>query len=231
MHVRHPIDAALVRRYCGDYPPHRHDHAQVLLGLHGSLQLEVNGRAAYVDASCGLVVPAGASHAYLADGAACVVVLDCEPGPSTERFRRFALPANWHRTRAGTDVAALLAGLDELPTVQARRRIDLQALARRVDADLVHPWTVADLAALCHLSPQRLRARFPELAGASPLAWLRQRRLDEAQRLLGLGWNLDATALRVGYASASALSHAMRRDRGTGARALRRGEGRASFES
>ena len=38
--------------------------------------------------------------------------------------------------------------------------------------------------------------------------------------LLRLGWALDAAALRVGYAGASALSHAMRHDRDVGARAL-----------
>jgi AraC-like DNA-binding protein len=231
MQTRTHFDAALVRCYSGEYPMHRHDHAQVLLGLQGSLQLDVDGQAAYVDASCGLVVPAGASHGYMAQGTARVVVLDCDPGPSTDRFRRFSLPMHWPRGRPHGDAAALLAALDALPTVQARRRIDLDALARRVDADLARAWTLADLAALCHLSPQRLRARFTELAGASPLAWLRKRRLDEAQRLLGLGWALDATALRVGYASASALSYALRRDRATGARALRRGASRASFES
>jgi len=231
MPTRSSFDAALVRRYAGEYPAHRHDHAQVLLGLQGSLQLDVDGHAAYVDASCGLVVPAGSSHAYLADGTARVLVVDCEPGPGTERFRRFALAAGWQHAPGARDAASLLAGLAALPTVQARRRIDLDALARRIDADLARDWSVADLAALCHLSPQRFRARFPALAGTSPLAWLRQRRLDEAQRLLGLGWALDTVALQVGYASAPALSHALRRDRATGARALRRVPTRALLES
>lgn len=231
MQTRHAFDAALVRRYAGEYPTHRHEHAQVLLGLQGSLQLDVDGHAAHVDASCGLVVPAGAGHAYLTDGTAHVVVLDCEPGPATGRFRRFRLPAGWQHEHRRLDSAALLAGLDALPTLHPRRRIDLEALARQIDADLARTWTVAELAALCHLSPQRFRARFPELAGTSPLAWLRRRRLDEAQRLLGLGWGLETVALQVGYAGASALSHALRRDLATGARALRRGEGRALLES
>jgi AraC-like DNA-binding protein len=225
------VDTALVRRYAGEYPPHRHEHSQVLLGLQGSLQLEVDGHAAFVDGSCGLVVPAGADHGYVADGTASVLVLDCAAGPATNRFRRFALPAGWQRGAGALDAAKVLAGLDGLPTLHARRRIDLVALARHVDADLARGWSVDALAALCHLSPQRFRARFAELAGTSPLAWLRRRRLDEAERLLGLGWTLETAALHVGYAGASALSYALRRDRATGARALRRDASRASFES
>jgi AraC-like DNA-binding protein len=77
------------------------------------------------------------------------------------------------------------------------------------------------MAERCLLSPQRFHARLLELTGHSPQAWLRTLRLDEAQRLLRRGLTLEAAAARVGYRSASALAHAMRRDRATGARDLR----------
>ena len=77
------------------------------------------------------------------------------------------------------------------------------------------------MAERCLLSPQRFHARLLELTGCSPQAWLRTLRLDEAQRLLRRGLTLEAAAARVGYRSASALAHAMRRDRATGVRGLR----------
>ena len=88
------------------------------------------------------------------------------------------------------------------------------------------------MAGLCRFSPQRFRARFAELTGLSPLAWVRQRRLDEAQRQLRAGLPLDTVALQVGYASASALCFALRRERGIGARQLRAQAGpvRASLD-
>jgi len=229
MPLRTDFDPTLVRHYGTEAGCHAHDHSQVLFGLDGSLQLEVEGHAAFVDAACGLVVPAGAAHAYHAERAARVLVLDCAAGPGTDRFRRFALPAGWHGRALDRD--ALLAALGAAPTLQPRRRIDLAALAERVDAGLARPWTVADLADGCHLSPQRFRARFAELTGMSPLEFVRSRRLDRAERLLRQGWALEAVALQVGYASASALSFAMRRDRDTGARELRRAPGRALLES
>ena len=82
-------------------------------------------------------------------------------------------------------------------------------------------WTVAALAELCRFSPQRFRARFSELSDLSPVAWVRQRRLDAAERMLRAGLPLETVALQVGYASASALCFALRRERGIGARSLR----------
>jgi len=211
------LDATLVRCYGVDPGCHAHDHSQVLFGVDGSLELEVEGHAAFVDAASGLVVPAGSIHTYQAVRGARVLVLDCAEGPGTDRFRRFALPAGWRAL--GRD--ALLEGLGAARTLQPRRRIDLAALAECIDAAPARPWTVAELADACHLSSQRFRARFAELTGLSPMAFVRMRRLAQAERLLRHGWSLEAVALQVGYASASALSFALRRDRDTGARALR----------
>lgn len=213
------LDPTLVRHYGAEGGRHAHEHAQVLFGLDGTLQMEVEGHAAWVDASCGLVIPAGAEHSYGAAGRARVLVLDVAPRRGTERLRRFALPPGWRQQ--ALDREGLLATLAGAPTLAHRRRIDRDALAARIDADLARRWTVADLADACCLSPQRLRARFQAAWGESPLDFVRARRLDHAARLLRQGLALDAVALQVGYGSASALSAALRRERSLGARALR----------
>lgn len=210
-----------VRAYRGEYGSHSHAHSQVLVGLRGTLQLEVEGRPAFVDPSCGLVIPAGSSHGYLAETSAEMLVVDCEFARGTDRLRRFSLPSRWQVERAALTADGLLDELVEAPTLQTRRRLDLAPLVRQVDAELHRGWTVAELADLCRFSPQRFRARFAEVTGMPPLAWVRQRRLDEAQRLLRAGLPLNTVALRVGYAGASALCFALRRECGVGARQLR----------
>jgi len=209
-----------VRLYDREGGRHAHDHAQVLFGIEGTLRLEVEGRGAWVDASSGLVVPPGASHTYCADHTARVLVLDDLSGPATDRFRRFALPPGWQKGKLGPD--ALVEALLGAATIRARRRLDLETLGGCVDADLGRAWTVADLAAICCLSPQRLRARFAQALGQSPQAFVRARRLNRAEELLRRGLSLEAVALQVGYSTASALSAALRRDRDSGARSLRK---------
>ncbi|MEZ5645575.1 MAG: AraC family transcriptional regulator [Burkholderiaceae bacterium] len=221
------IDPALVRRYERIGGTHTHAHAQVLFGIDGTLEVEVESHSVWVDATCGLVVPAGATHAYCALRTARVLVMDDLTGPATERLRQFALPRGWHKT--ALDVDALVHTLAGASTLRTRRRIDLDALAERIDADLTRAWTVAELAEACFLSPQRLRARFAQDLGQSPLAFVRARRLNRAEQLLRRGFSLDTVAAQVGYAGASALSAALRRERNSGARELRRS--RAFLES
>lgn len=220
-----------VRTYRGAYGAHSHAHAQVLVGMRGRLQLEVDGRPAFVDPSCGLVIPAGACHEYLAELPAQLLVIDCDAAMGTDRLRRFARPSTWPTDGASLATEALLCSLIGAPTLLPRRPLDLALVERTVDAELHRRWTVADLARLCRFSPQRFRARFAEVTGMSPLAWVRQRRLVSAERLLRAGLSLEAAALQVGYASASALCFALRRERGLGARRLRAaGPVRASLD-
>jgi AraC-like DNA-binding protein len=167
------------------------------------------------------VIPAGSSHGYLAETPVEMPVLDCAAAAGTDRLRRFELPSQWQVECTAWSAKILLCELVGAPTLQTRRRLDLAPLLRRVDAELHRDWSVAELATVCGFSPQRFRARFAELTGLPPLAWLRQRRLDEAQRQLRAGLPLDTVALHVGYASASALCLALRRERGIGARGLR----------
>lgn len=209
---------ASLRRYHGLPAAHEHAFAQVLLGLHGRLELEVGGRRAWVDAENGLVVPAGTRHQFHAPQPAQVWVIDSPVQPALARVRRFALAPGWHRA----DTAALLAHVAGAPRALQRRPLAPAQIEAAVDAALHEAWPTARLAALAHLSPQRFHARWLALTGLAPQAWLRARRLDAAARLLRAGVPLETAALRVGYARASALSAALRRERDLGARALRR---------
>ena len=214
-----------IRHYCGEHAAHVHDgHAQLLYALTGCMELEVNGRSSFVDTACGLLIPAGSRHGYLAPVGAQMLVLDVVGAQhhALDKVRRFQVPAAapCAPTQMGADQRLQL--LLQSPTLLPRRSVDVAAMERHVRTSLHSDWPTARMAALVHLSPQRFHARWQELTGSTPQQWLRQIRLDEAERLLARGRSLQACASACGYASASALAYALRRDRDTGARQLRR---------
>ncbi|WP_343593826.1 AraC family transcriptional regulator [Paracidovorax wautersii] len=95
--------ACSVRAYSGEYAVHAHAHAQVVYALAGRMELEVAGRALWVDRASGIVVPAGVRHGFSALPGARFCVFDLPEGSGTERVRRFAVPP---QARSWIDAAA-----------------------------------------------------------------------------------------------------------------------------
>jgi AraC-like DNA-binding protein len=210
-----------VRRYSGEYASHAHDHVQIMFALDGRMELDALGHAAFVDTSCGMVVPAGVTHGFLAPRHTRMFVLDVPPQAGIDRLKRFAVTPAIRQLTQMTDTTNALAQLLQAPDIATRRGIDLTRLNHALDAALHETWTTERMARLFYLSAQRFHARLLELCGQTPQAYLRKRRLDRAQALLVMGMPLETAAWQVGYRSASALGFALRRDRQSGARVLR----------
>ncbi|MFI6369550.1 cupin domain-containing protein [Streptomyces sp. NPDC050546] len=86
---------------------------------------------------------------------------------------------------------------------------------RHLHSDPASPWTVSALASRVGVSRATLARRFTELVGQAPIAYLADWRLDMAADLLQEPEaTIEAVARQVGYASASALSTAFKRERG-----------------
>lgn len=222
-----------IRRYNGEYAAHAHDHAQLMFALDGRMELEIEGRAAYADASSGVIVPAGMAHGFLAPQAR-MLVIDAPAQSATDRVRRFAVTADCLQlAQQVSEPTSHVASHDAFhgahhlqvllaaPRILLRRELALHQLNRALDAALHKPWTTAQMAALFHLSGQRFHARLLELTGATPQAYLRTRRLRAAMLSLKKGQTLETVALQVGYNSPSALAFALKREHQVSSRSLR----------
>jgi transcriptional regulator GlxA family with amidase domain len=76
--------------------------------------------------------------------------------------------------------------------------------------------TIAELAALAHMSPRTFARRFVQETGTTPLRWITGQRVLLAQRLLEeTEESVDRVAERAGFGSALALRHHFRAWRGT----------------
>jgi transcriptional regulator GlxA family with amidase domain len=221
------VHALSVRDYGPSRGSHSHEHFQVLVGLDGVLDLEVEGRSQRVAAGGGFVVAPGDRHDFeSARGSSCLVLDTSDVLWS----RCAALPQRPQQVHAlASYLAQALAEKQPLASVHGpallleawsplmqrpsrpRRAIDWAALAAWVQARLHMPLTVDGLAAQACLSSSQFTLRCHEAQGVSPQEWLRGQRLDRAQQLRDAGRSVAEVARHTGYRSPSALTAALRR--------------------
>jgi AraC family transcriptional regulator len=124
------------------------------------------------------------------------------------------------------DERAAHAQLDTLDAVRPSTRAELGRRAGWahdfIFSNYAEPIALAQIAAAAHLSKFHLLRTFHQVYGTTPLAALRARRAEVAQRLLREGAsNLAAVADAVGFGSRWAMQRALRAHCGATARALR----------
>ncbi|MET3913322.1 AraC-like DNA-binding protein [Variovorax sp. OAS795] len=218
-----------LRDYGASRGSHAHDHFQVLIGLAGVLDLEVEGRGARIGAGDAQVVMPCDRHDFEArDGSRCLVLDTTHPA-----WARCAVhaPADASRLRALAQYLAQCAQQPDAsvltlqhgpallleawsagtPVPTRGRRIDWTALAAWARARWHEPLGVAELARVACLSPGQFAQRCRDEQGVSAMHWLRMLRLAHARELRLAGMGVAETARRTGYRSPSALTAALRR--------------------
>lgn len=244
-----------LRHYHDELIAHSHEHPQLVFGLRGSLEFEVQGQAARIDRQGLIVVPAGAHHTCgSAAGSHCLVLdipgnhwLADQLGAHADASQRLlerpgALELDNRQQQLVDWLAAspvddpliarqgavlLLASLNrQAAPIGPSTRLPYAAFDAHIERHAAHPLQVADLARLAGLSSARLHARFASEHGMTPMDYIRQRRLHKARRLLTeTALPVGEIAAQVGYASQSAFSAAMLRAFGRTPLALRREAG------
>ena len=220
-------DVLSVRSYGASHGSHDHDHFQILVGLDGTLELEVNGHGRRIAAGDGCVVPPGERHDFEARSGASCLVLDshasawgrvaCAPQPAVQALAQYLARACSESLPRAQQLGPTL-----LLEAWGPRNVRLPQRARRtIDWDSLAHWalargpgtTVAELATRAHLSAAQLAARCLTEQGRSTQQWLRELRLTRARVWLEQGLSVAETARRSGYRSPSALTAAQRRAR------------------
>jgi AraC-like DNA-binding protein len=223
------LDCIAVRQYDASHGSHAHHHFQILLGLEGALELEIEGQGLRLGVGDGVVIAPDDRHDFEArDGARCLV-LDSGDGawravagrkssigdalPLAQYLAKASELNRRHALRFGPALL-LEAWLPARDTQnpRPRRAIDWQALSAWALTLSTLP-TVPVLAAKVHLSVAQFNARCQDELGESPLRWIRMMRLVQARTWLDTGMGVAQTARRTGYRSASALTAALRRER------------------
>ncbi|MDN7139233.1 helix-turn-helix domain-containing protein [Pseudomonas sp. JQ170] len=241
-----------LRHYRHDLIAHSHEHPQLVFGLRGQLDFELEGRGARVDRQGLMVVPAGAHHTCGSPAGSHCLVLDVpgdawlsrslgEHTSASQRLLEHRGPLSLDNRQqqlvdwlAASPVAdpviaqqgavLLLASLCSTQAPVAEQQLlPYAAFDAHIDRHAAHPLQVADLARLAGLSSARLHARFMLESATTPMDYIRQRRLLQARKLLAeTTLAIGEIASQVGYSSQSAFSAAMLKAFGRAPRDLRR---------
>jgi AraC-like DNA-binding protein len=227
---------------------HRHapDMHQLLASLEGIGEVWLDNRWQPLPAGRAYFTPAGVPHAYRARPRAVWRVAWTMYAPGSPHTPRFSpaipiiIPLN------PRPLALALEGLCEavahatgpaeselwtrlthhlvltaLAPAQARDP-RLTRLWSAVEADLAHPWTLAELSQRAGMSREALRRACQRETGRSPQRELNHRRLRRAADLLRhTSDKIAAIAARVGFSDPFAFSTAFKRARGQGPRSWR----------
>lgn len=223
-----------LRHYGASHGSHTHEHFQVLLGLGGVLELEVQGRGQRLAAGQGCVITPGERHDFASFKGSRCLVLDttqtdwghcatvATTGTTILTLARYLEQALRQPDSLAQHLgpALLLEAWQPFSEAKAApasrfarylRPIDWVKLAEWTQQRLHEPLSVAQLAAQVFLSPTQFSMRCRRETGLSVMQWLRQQRLAHAQALRAQGMKLAEAALQCGYQSPSALTAAMRR--------------------
>jgi len=222
-----PQGSLSLRHFGAAHCSHAHAHFQVLLGLDGVLELEVQGRGQRVGAGQGCVIAPGEHHDFEArSGSRCLILDTAQTGwahcPSQPAQAAQALALAHYLAQALQHPGSLAQHYGPTLLLDAwrapgslprrhERPIDWNQLAAWAGHHLHEPLSVAQLAQQVFLSPSRFAERCRRETGLSVMQWLRSQRLALAVQLRDGGMSVAETALRCGYQSPSALTAALRR--------------------
>ncbi|GGX48457.1 helix-turn-helix transcriptional regulator [Saccharospirillum salsuginis] len=202
-------------RYADLCATDRHDFHQLLLGLEGCVDIEVEGRGGRIQSGGLCVIPAGAVHHYLGLGAGnrCLTLNLADPMLSPEERRLFdrirfsQLPAIPSRLSVNDVLNDDLAEMLDLPRI----RLNLARLSSRVMARLDERWPVTRLADTANVSERQLRRLLARDTGLTPGQWLTRLRVNVALReLRTTGHTITDIALDCGFQSPAHFSRCVR---------------------
>lgn len=238
-----PAVSLALRSYSGQVELHDHDFHQLVLPQSGSMDIEVDGRAGKVDWSQGVVIPAGARHAFLAQKANTFLVLDvpattfCGPknldlstrlqadkrffpvGPEIRHLLEYAsrsAPLLTSSPQVAESWSTLLLSSLTLPPgiIPEHGQFTLARALAYIESHLDSRLSATEIARVAGTSERQLYVLFARHLNSTPFAHIATLRLNRAIDLLcETALSITEIAHRVGYADQSALTHALKKNR------------------
>lgn len=211
-----------LRSYTSETCRHSHEFTQLVLPIKGSLELEVDGQAGYVDAQKGACIHANMEHCFNSGHDNLFLVVDfpethchlntqdlspfLDLNPEIQTYIAFAHSYLAKQQNLMMDNLLFQTLIQLLPskTLQDNSVI----LAKQwLDKNFANPINITQLAQYCHLSSSQLQRRFKRITGCSLAEYWRMKKLEYAKILLGqTSLSIEDIAYKIGYENLPAFS-------------------------
>lgn len=219
-----PMTQALhIRSYSGAGTLHDHDHAQLVLQMAGTLEIEVGGHGARLSQAVSAVIAPGEPHAQQGCGLNRSLVLDLPAAalPEGALDRRFLpVPEAARRLVEFADLSAATGTLPErvggpllrllLDSLwQNARPCPFAPLEAAIRAEPALDWTVDRMARIAGMSRSALYRALAEARGTTPARLVTATRIALAQGALRQpGRSLAELAAELGFSDQAEIGRA-----------------------
>lgn len=217
-------DKLSIRAYSLQIHSHTHPYHQLVLPLHGVIELSIADDPCLVGIGQCAIIPAGAEHSFKAREQARFLVADVKDLPpnvveagsayvtipnSLQAFCQFVEAQLEHKLSTDLESSMLLLFKQLLEEEQFLPRID-QRIAKVLDvldSDLSITHSLIELANHAHLSVSQFKTLFKKQTGQTSGQYLLKLRMEKARALLAnTDFPAQLVAEQVGYQDQSAFS-------------------------
>ncbi|WP_087026321.1 helix-turn-helix domain-containing protein [Thaumasiovibrio subtropicus] len=213
-----------IRAYTKEMRSHHHQYHQLVLPLHGAIDIAIEHYQGIATPGDCVVIRAGQKHTFSADENARFIVADMHTLPDNLHLDEMAVFSvtppllaylhfierqlgHQHDLALETQAFALFFQL--LATQQKARRADqrIEPVLAHIMADVSAPFSIDNLAKLACLSPTQFKKRFKSHTGSTPIQYITSHRMEKARALL-MHSDLPVALIaeQVGYQDPSAFS-------------------------
>jgi len=217
-------DSLSLRAYTPTVCSHEHDFHQIVLPLHGVIEINVNGAHGVVGVGQTVIIPKGVKHSFQAQEESRFLVADLSELSNNAYLLEspFASISGAMQSycdfieaqlqyQINTDLESsmvslfkqLLLAQDFTPKIDSR----ITRVLAYIESNLSEECSLEELASVSNLSASHFKVEFKSQTGRTAGEYLTVRRMEKARALLNhTDYPVQIIAERVGYRSQSAFS-------------------------
>lgn len=218
------LDSLSIRAYTPIICSHEHGFHQIVLPLHGVIEITVSGNHGLVGPGQVVIIPKGVEHSFQAQEEARFLIADLSELPNNayslntpfasissamQSYCDFIDTQLQHQINTDLEATMVLLFKQLLLDQEFSPKIDnrITRVLAHIESNFSNRCSLEELASICNLSVSHFKVEFKNQTGKTAGEFLLQQRMEKARALLNhTDYPIQIVAERVGYRSLSAFS-------------------------